>query len=131
MLLRLYDDTLHRLNCIHRVFTIGGFTTQHHRVSIHQDSTRDIRYLCTGRARIVDHAVEHLCGNDYWLLLQDTAVYNIILDGWNLLKVYFNAKVASSDQNTIAGINDLINIIYSLLIFNLRDNLDRLATIFI
>ena len=34
------------------------------------------------------------------------------------------AQVTTGNHNTIAGINNLVNIINTFLIFNLRDNLD-------
>ena len=63
--------------------------------------------------------MEHLCCDDNRLLLHHTLAYNLALNARYLLYWHLYTKVATRNHNAIRGINNLINIIYSFLIFNL------------
>ena len=68
--------------------------------------------------------MQHLCCYDYRFLRLHTLRDDAALDARNSLDWHLDTQVTTGNHDTIAGINNLVNIIYTFLIFNLRDNLD-------
>ena len=68
--------------------------------------------------------MKHLCSYDDGLLSCDTLLDNHTLDAWDLLCGYFDSEVTTSNHDTIAGVDDFVDVVYTLLVLNLSDDLD-------
>ena len=63
--------------------------------------------------------MQHLSGHDDGFLLLDTLTDNLSLDARDALDGNLDTKVATGNHDTIRGIDNLIDIVYTLLILNL------------
>ena len=51
-------------------------------------------------------------------------MYDRPLDGGDILQIHLDAEIATCDHNAVGGLDDLIDVIDTLLILDLRDDLD-------
>ena len=68
--------------------------------------------------------MKHLGSHNNWLLSLHTLGDDSALNTRNLLDWHLNTQITTGNHDAVASINDFINIIYTLLVFNLRNNLD-------
>ena len=68
--------------------------------------------------------MEHLCSHDYRLLGLHALGDDAALDARDSLDRHLDTQVATGNHDTVAGIDNLIDVIYTFLVLNLRDNLD-------
>ena len=76
------------------------------------------------------HRFEHLRRRDDPLSEQAAFCYEVFLDRRKLFKGYLNAHIASAYHNSRAVFDYLLNIVYSRLILDLRDEVDIPAAVF-
>ena len=123
-LLSLTDDACHRLDSLEGVLTVSRLTREHDSVGAVVDSVSDVADLCTRRQGVVDHRVEHLRSDDDGLLSSDTLLDDHTLDGGDLLSGDFDSEVTTSDHDTIARVDDLVDVVDTFLVLDLSDDLD-------
>jgi hypothetical protein len=68
--------------------------------------------------------VKHLRSYDDGLLGSDTLLDDHALDTGDLLCGDFDSEVTASDHDTVAGVDDLVDVVYTLLVLDLSDDLD-------
>ena len=119
-----FRNTCHRLDCLDGILPARRLTTQHQCVSMTVDGIGNIGHFCTGRTGIGDHRMQHLGSHDNRFLLQDALVDDAALDAWNQLDRHLNAQVAACNHDSVRSVDDLINIVNTLLVLNLRDDFD-------
>jgi len=124
VLLCLFGDARHSLNSLYRILTASCFARKHQGICTVEDSVGNICNLGTCRTRILDHGVEHLCSHDYRFLSLHALGDDAALDTRDSLDRHLNTQVTTGNHNAIAGFDDLIDVIYTLLVLDLRDNLD-------
>ena len=124
VLLSLFSDGSHGLHGLKRILARRRLAAQHQRVGIGIDGIGNIGHLGARRARVGNHRMEHLRSHDDRLMMLNTFADNHTLNARNALHRHLDAKVAACHHDAIAGLDDLINVVDALLVFNLRDNLD-------
>ena len=120
----LFSDRRHRLDSLHRILAAGCLAREHQGIGARIDGIGDVGNLSTCGTRILNHRMQHLSGHDDRLLLLDTLTDNLTLDARDALDGYLDTQVASGNHDTIRGVDDLIDIVDTLLILYLRDDLD-------
>ena len=68
--------------------------------------------------------MKHLRSHDDGALSSDTLLDDHALDGGDLLSGDFDSEVTTSDHDTVAGVDDLIDVVYPFLVLDLSDDLD-------
>ena len=68
--------------------------------------------------------MKHLCSHYYRLLHHHTLANNLALNAWNALYWHLNAKVATGNHYTVRSVNNLLNIVNTFLVLNLRNDFD-------
>ena len=124
VLLSLLCNARHGLNSLYRILTAGSFARKHQGICTVEDSVGNICNLGTCRTRILNHGVEHLCSYDYRLLSLHALGDDAALDTRDSLDRHLNTQITTGNHDTIAGFDDLIDVIYTLLVLNLGDDLD-------
>ena len=67
--------------------------------------------------------MQHLCCHDDRLLVDYTFAYDITLNAWNVFYRNFYSKITTCYHDSITSIDDIINIVDTLLIFYFRNDL--------
>ena len=120
--------TCHSFYGLYRIFTTSRFTTKHQSISTIENSICNICNLSTCWTRIFDHCMKHLCSNNNRFTLTNTTTNNTSLNTRNLFDRNLNTQITTGNHYTIACINNLFDIINTLLIFNFRNNLNITVT---
>ena len=102
-------------------------TRQHDTVSTVEDSVTDVADFSAGWAWVVGHGLEHLsCANDGLAGNVALGDHHLLSDedlaGWNL-----DTKVTTSDHDTVSLPQNLVEVVYTLLVLDLGNDLDVLA----
>jgi hypothetical protein len=118
---------VHHGNGLDGVVTLGGLSRQHDAIGAVKDSVTDIRNLSTGRARVVCHGLEHLCGGDDGLSGDVALGDHHLLGNEDLAGRDLNSKIATGDHDTVSLLENLVEVVNSLLVLNLGNDLDVLA----
>ena len=84
----------------------------------------DIGHLGAGRAGIVDHRVQHLCGYDDRLLGLHALADEHTLDAGDLLRRDLDTEVATGHHHAIGGFENLVDVVHALLVLDLSNDLD-------
>ena len=114
----------HCLDGFDRVGTAGGLAGEHHGIGVLEDGCGDITHLSTRGARVLDHRMQHLSGNDDGLLPEDAFLDEHTLYAWDALCRNLDAQVAAGHHDAVAVVQDFVDIVYALLVLYLRYNLD-------
>lgn len=117
----------HHLDGLVGVVTLGGLTRQHDTVGTVKDGVGNIGHLGTSGTRVVCHGLEHLSGTDDGLTLDVTLGDHHLLGdedlgGWDL-----DTKVTTGNHDTVSLLEDLVEVVDTLLVLNLGNDLDLLA----
>ena len=115
----------HGLYGLDWVFTISGLAAEHNGVGAVVDGVCDIGDLGAGRARVLDHRVEHLRGHDDGLLRLDALADEHALDERDALNGHLDAEVSTSHHDAIYAVKNLVYVVDALLVLNLGNDLDR------
>ena len=73
---------------------------------------------------MLNHRVQHLCGNNHGLLTFNTFLNNISLNLRDFFRLDLDSQITAGNHHPVSIIQNLVNIIHSLLILNLGNNLD-------
>ncbi|CAY77608.1 hypothetical protein P301_A20221 [Saccharomyces cerevisiae P301] len=117
----------HSGNGVDWVVTLGGFTRQHNTVSTIQDSVTDIGNFSSGWSWVVSHGFQHLGSTDNWLTSQVRLSNQFLLDSQDFWGWDFNTQVTSGNHNTVSDLQDFVEVVNTLLVFNLDNDLDVLT----
>ena len=124
ILFSLFGNGSHRLHCLEGIFTRSRFTAEHQRIGAIVDGIGDVGHFRTSRTWVVDHGVQHLRCHNHGFLRLDTLLNDLALDARNALDGHFDAEVTARNHDTIRSLDNFVDIVYTLLVFNLRDDLD-------
>lgn len=111
-------------SCLYREEPNAGLPRSHVGIGEIEDRVGHIGNLGPGRSWLAFHGLEHLGGRDDEFALVNSLVGDELLQQDNLLNGYLHPEVAPSHHNSVGSINDLIDILYSFVVFNFADDLD-------
>ena len=117
-------DARHRLDRLHGIGPRSGLVAQHDGVDPLVDGAGDIAHLGARRTRRTDHRVEHLRGDDDRTFGGDALVDDHPLRDGDDLGRQLDAQVAARHHDAVGGFDDLVDVVDSLLVLDLRDDLD-------
>ncbi len=123
--LDLAGDARHGRHRLRRVLPGRGLVAQHHGIHPFVDRTGHVAHLGPRRTRRMHHRVEHLRGDDHGALGRDALLHDAALRPGNGLGGQLDAQVAARHHHAVRGLDDLVDMVQTLLILDLRDDLDR------
>ena len=118
---------VHHGNGLDGVVTLGGLSGQHDAVRAVENGVTNVTDLSTGRARVVCHGLEHLCGGDNRLSGNVALGDHHLLGDEDLAGRDLDTKVTTGDHDTVGLPENLVEVVNSLLVLNLGNDLDVLA----
>jgi hypothetical protein len=127
----LSDQTgvVHHGNGLGWVVTLGSLTRQHDTVSTVKNGVGNVRYFSTGGARVVCHGLQHLSSTNDRLAFQVALGDHHLLSEEDLGGRDFDTKITTSNHDTIGFLENLIEVVYTLLVLDLGNDLN-FATLF-
>ena len=117
----------HSGNSVNWVVTLSGFTGQHDTVSTVQNSVTDIGNFSSGWSWVVGHRFQHLGSTDNWLTGQVRLSDQLLLDSQDFWGWDFDTQVTSGNHDSVSDLQDFVEVVNTLLVFNLDDDLDVLT----
>ena len=123
------DDASHGLNRGLRVLTNRGLTREHHGICAIEHSVGHVGGLRTSRARVRNHGVEHLGGDDDRLGVLAGNLNSALLNQRNIFQRHLNTKVTTGDHHGIEGQDDGLERLDCLWLLQLGDNRDTTANL--
>ena len=124
VLLSLLGYRSHRTHSLNRILTTGCLAREHQRIGTGVDGVGNIGHLSTCGTRIVNHRVQHLRSHNHRLLLLLTLADKLALNTRNALYGHLDTQVATRNHDTIGSVDNLVDIVDTLLVLNFRYNLD-------
>ena len=124
-----YCDLYHRSERFYRIFPGRRLPGQHDRACPLVDRIGHIRRLGTGRPRVLHHGVQHLRGSDHLLSRIINFCDDLLLDDRHVLQRDLHAHIAAGDHDPVRCLDNAVNIVDSLLVLYLRDDIDLLPAI--
>lgn len=118
---------VHHTDSLARVGTLGGLTRQHDTVGSVKDGVGDVGHLSTSGTGVVCHGLEHLGGANGGLTLDVTLGDHHLLGDEDLGGGDLDTKVTTSNHDTVGLLEDLVEVVNTLLVLDLGDDLDLLA----
>ena len=125
--LGLLGDLGHGLDADHGVVSLGSLPAQHHAVRAVQDRVGHVARLGAGGARLLHHGLEHLRGADHGLAEPVALRDHLLLGDEDLLGGDLDTHIAPGHHGALASLDDLGQVLDSLLILDLGDDPDVLA----
>ncbi len=122
LFLHAADDRIHRLHHDHREFTDRCFAAQHHRIGAVQHGVRHVVRFGTGRTRIVDHRIEHLCGDNHRLPGGIGLPGNHLLRQRNLFRLAFHSEIAARHHDPVRLPDNVVDILQRFVLLDLGDD---------
>ena len=117
-------DVVHRVNRAQRVFAHRRLGAEHHRVGPVQNGVGHVTHLGPGGRRLLHHALEHLRRHDDRLARVLAAADQVLLDDRHLGHVHLHPQVAAGDHQAVAHLEDAVDLLDGLGLFDLGDQLD-------
>lgn len=118
---------MHHSHCLDGVRALGCFSRQHDAVCSVQDGIGDVADLGAGWSWIVCHRFEHLGCADARFTNEVALCNHHFLGKEDLRRWNLNTEVTTSHHDTVSLAEDLVEIIYTLLVLNLGHNSDLFA----
>lgn len=118
---------VHHTNGLAGVGTLGGLTRQHDTVRTVQDGVSNVRHLGTSGTRVICHGLEHLSGANDGLALDVTLGDHHLLGDEDLGSGDLDTQVTTGDHDTVGLLKDLVEVVDTLLVLDLGDNLNLLT----
>ena len=118
---------VHHRDGFARVVALCGLARQHDTVGTVKNSITNIADLGTCRTRVVGHGFQHLSCADCRLASHVALGNHHLLGDENLSRRNFNTKVSTGNHDTVSLFKDLVEVVDTLLILNLGNDLDVLA----
>ena len=106
------------------MLAVCGFAAEHNGVGALEDRVSHVGDLRAGWTRILYHTLKHLCCHDDRLLALAAGVNYPLLYQRNTLRRNLNSEVTARNHHSVAVGQNVVEIVHSLLIFNLGDELD-------
>ena len=128
-LLCTFSDSCHHLNSFYRISTCCCLTRKHSSTCSVVDSVSYVSSLGTSRTRVLHHGIEHLCSCDNYFTCCDYFFDNHLLDDWNFFFRDFYTHVTTGNHDTFAGLDDRVDVINTLRVFDFSDDTDIFATV--
>ncbi len=122
-------DRAHGFHGLARVFALGGLAREHHGVGAVDDRVGHVAGLGAGRARVLDHGVEHLGGGDHHFTYLVAAADDALLRKDHFLGRDLHAHVAAGDHDAVSGGEDVLKVVEAFLVFDLADDLNIIAAV--
>ena len=122
-------DERHGLDGIDRILTNRGLARQHNGRGAVEYGVGDVRYLGAGRARVLGHRVEHLGGGDDPLAGRNSGLDQVLLNLGQLVERNLDAEVAARDHQAGALLEDVADVLNTLHVLDLGDDLHVLLTV--
>ena len=116
-------DAVEDLDALHRVFAHGGLAGEHDGVGLLEDRVGHVRDLGAGGHGILDHALEHVRGDDDGLADAEAEFDGLALDDGQLLVRALDAEVAARDHDAVGFADNFLEVLHRLLVFDLGDDL--------
>lgn len=111
------------------VVALGGLARQHDAVGTVEDGVSNIGNFGTGGTRVVGHGLEHLGGTNGGLAgnvaLGDHHLLGDEDLGWGNL----DTEITTGNHDTVSLLQDVVEVVDTLLVLNLGDDLDVLAVL--
>ncbi len=116
------ENLAHRLYGFHRILPRGGFAGEHGRIRLRDGGMRDVREFRAGGNGLLDHAFEHVRGDDDGLSLSATEGDDFILYARHEFEGDFRTQVAARDHDAVGPVDDVLDVVDGLAGFDLRDD---------
>lgn len=117
----------HLVDGLFRVRTLGSLAGQHHAVSTVSNGVANVANLGTGWPGVLDHALEHLSGADDWLSGHVAHGDHLLLGSEHLSGGNLDTQVTTGNHDTVGGLENLAEVVETLPVLNLGNDLDVLA----
>ena len=127
VLLGAADDPVHHLHRIDRIAAGGRFRRKHDGVGAVVDGGRHVGGFGPRRRRGADHAVEHLGRDDDRLDRKAAGADQLLLAAGDFLVRDLDAEVAARDHDGVGQADDVLDLVESRRLFDLRDEAGAVA----
>lgn len=127
--LSLETSLVHLLDGLGGVVTLGRLAGKHDTVSSVSDGVTDIADLGTSGTGVLDHGLEHLGGADDGLASKVAHGDELLLGSKHLGGGNLDTKVTTGNHDTVSLLENLLEVVKSLSVLNLGDDLDVLALV--
>jgi hypothetical protein len=118
---------VHHGNRLLGVVALGSLARQHDTVRAVKDSVANVRNLSTGGAGVVGHALEHLGGGNDGLAGDVALGDHHLLGDEDLGGRDLDTEVTTGNHDTVSLLKNGVEVVHTLLVLNLGNNLDVLA----
>ncbi|KAI6755395.1 hypothetical protein HG531_004501 [Fusarium graminearum] len=125
--LSLETGLVHLLDGLGGVATLGRLTGKHDTVGTVSNGVTDIADFGTGGAGVLDHGLEHLSGADDRLAGKVAHGNELLLGSENLSSGDLNTEITTGHHDTVCGLENLAEVVETLSVLDLGDDLDALA----
>lgn len=125
--LSLETGLVHLLDGLGGVTALGRLAGKHDTVGTVSDGVTDVADLGTGGAGVLDHRLEHLSSADDGLASKVAHGNELLLSGENLSSGNLNTEITTGNHDTVSGLEDLSEVVKTLSVLDLGDDLDALA----
>ena len=116
------DHGVEHLDALQWVAAHRRLTAEHDAVHLLDDRIEDVRDLRAGRHGVFDHAFEHLRGHDDLAAVIRAALHDLALDDGQFLDGHLAAEIATRDHDAAAGLDERVDVVERLLVFNFGDH---------
>ena len=127
----MHRNLHHHFQSFYRILACSRLSGKHDRTGSLINGVRNVCRLRTGRTRMDHHGVEHLCCSDNNLSCRIYLLNNLLLDDRHMFQRNFHTHVSSGDHDSVCRLDDRINVIHALLIFNLGNDMDFISAVII
>ena len=122
-------SVVHHGDRLNGVVTLGGLTRQHDAVGTVKNGVTNVADFSTGGARVVCHGLEHLGSANDGLSSNVALGDHHLLGDEDLAGRNLDTQVTTGNHDTVGLLQDLVEVVDTLLVLDLGDNLDVLAVL--
>ena len=124
VLLGLMGHPGHDADSLHRIVAIGRLAAEHQCVGAAVDGIGYVRHLGARGPRIVNHALQHLCGYDDGLVRTNRLVDQQTLDAGDTFLRHLDAQVAAGHHDAVGRLENFLNVVHPFLILYFCNDAD-------
>ena len=130
MVIHIAIATTFRASTYQPYHSSSTLSREHNRISSIIDSSGCIRSFGPGRRGTFNHRFQHLCCHHARFALCTALVDDCLLEDGNILRSAFNAKISTSNHDTIAKLDNLLKRVSleAAWLFNFCHNVRRECT---
>src|SRR5690606_34618451 len=118
------DDPRHGLHGLHGVLSDAGLAGEHDCVRAVEDGVSHVRSLSPRGARVVDHAFEHLRGDDDRFGFVPAPFNGAFLHHGHIFEGEFDTEAAAGDHDAVESLDDVLKPLHRPRFFDLGDEGD-------